>query len=238
MKRNLMIKLPEFPAEVTISKDWFALRDSLMEESDSFRDPVGPENDFHEAAELLHRITKAAKSLEELRKKNSKPLRDALDTLKKAASSALGPLDERKDSLKKKLCDCVLREMHSEAAEKKLGEKNRILTEEKRDILELLAEDLFGPSDTVIFNPSLPEEDGSSRLKSPFVSIRKKIDFEISDEDTLPRAFMSPDPGKIRDWIKKRSERLREFLEKREDFAARDIIPGTLIKLSPDVVSR
>lgn len=237
MANNLMIRLPELKSEVQISKDWFEERDVLISEA-SMISAVDNSEDFNLGALILNKITKTSNNLEKMRKALAKPFNDSLRLIKTASDKARQPLEEAKSELKSKLADYANRQALQYDTEEKILEEMKKENSQKEKFLTELATKEFGCTDTELFNTIEPDiENTVEKAKASTVAVKTKISFEISDEDKIPREFLSPDETKIRAWINLNRHIIIENIKQDEGYAA-DTIPGLKLKMETDITAR
>ena len=237
MAANLLIRLPSVSPEVTIGKDWFIERDELLAEAGTL-EHISDENSFKKGAGLLSGITKTSNKLEKMRRDFSKPLNEALKTIKKASDSARAPLESAKKELKSKLSTYADEQFHRYESEQAELQDRKKECAEKEEYFKELAKDEFGDSDTELFNPSFVEyETGAVRPGAENVAIKSTLSFEVACPAEVPREFLSVDEKKIRLWLNLHSNEIKQKLKESPEYSL-SLIPGIRLKLETDIVSR
>ncbi len=237
-----IIKIPKIPSEITIALDWLAARATAIEEASAF-DAIETAEQFDAAGEALRKLTKTSNAMERFRKDTTAPLTEASRTIKKAADTARGPLEDAKDRLQ-----AMLNAYAAEQQRKAEAERRRIEAEQRKQIEEQLAKqqaereaaaDLgFGepdePEPEPVVPAIIPQVD---RARSDAVRVQEDVDWEIIDEGAVPRAFLSLDTRKVNGYKAQHKDRIMEILKERPDEAAK-LVPGIKFSIKTKVMSR
>lgn len=235
MSNELVVKLPDVVSQVSISSEWIEERDQLIRASVAVT-AVSTKEEFEKGGELLKRITKVSKGLEDLRLQISKPFRDAADLIKKTADGACLPLRNEKERLQR-----VMNSYAAEQARKQEEERRRIEAEQRKAVEEQQAKaeaeaELFGESETP-FAPAVPElKPVEQKAKAEAVKVTEALEFSIRDAESVPWAFCSVDETKIRGWMRINKDRVLDMLKKGIDKGS--FITGVEFRIETKVSSR
>lgn len=224
--------LPETPRKIGLSPDWLKMRDLLVDECKGFQ--CANEEGFNAGSEILQRITKLSNQLEKFRKDFTAPYLSAQKAVKKMADAAREPLETCKSMLKMQLGEYAEKQRKIEAEERRKAEQAAQaeaarLAQENADAADLLGDD--APQEELV----LPSTQVERRAVSDSARVIKRIVFEVSDEDAIPRAFMMVDERKINQFKREHEDLIIKAVEDGKPDAP---IPGVVFAVKTDVASR
>ena len=136
--RPILIRLPSFQSEISISSEWVVMRNETVASAQALA-TVGTPLEFQEAGALLQRITRVSNTLEEMRKDLGKPFRNADKIIKTASDTARDPLETEKARIKE------LIETYAAAERRRIAaETQRREVEQQRQIEAQLSQQQAG----------------------------------------------------------------------------------------------
>jgi hypothetical protein len=212
MSQELIVKLPDVVQQVSISSAWIEERDQIVKASTAIT-AVTTKTDFEASGDLLKKITKTSKGLEELRKKISDPFRAAADLIKKTADNARLPLEIEKERIQRMMNGYAAEQARKQEEErKKIEAQQRKAIEEQQAKAEAEAE-VFGEPEEIapVVVPVIAPVEQKARADS--VKVTETLEFTIKDAESVPRAFCSVDEVKIRGWMKMNKDRVTDMLK-------------------------
>ena len=239
MSKALTIAVPKFfqspCVEVSVDVQWIEERDALLANCDKVT-AVTTQAEYDSASRLLSSVTKTSNSAESKRKDLARPFADAASLIKSAVDGAREPLERAKDRLKSILTAfAVEQERRANAARleaelKQQAEARAQLAQ--HEAASELGETKEGETFVPVVTPQYVEERKAHSSASAFV---KRVEFEITDPETIPRALCSPDESKIRAWIKENDASIRARIV---GAGGEGIQPGIKFVLNASVRSR
>ena len=228
------LTVPQFTKEITISEDWIARRDQLIEGAKGV--VVGDSVQYQAACDDLNAITKHSNALEKIRKDIGKPFADMAKKIKGLADSAREPLEEAKTTLKATINVFAEAERLRELKERKDAE-----IKAQQEAAALVAkqqqeENLFGG----VVEEEVPQVQTApvafAAHSSSAGSVRV-VQVKSIDEDKIPRAFMSADPRKVNQYLREHRDEIRKAID--EDSAqGTEFIEGVVFEVKTDTRSR
>ena len=231
MGKEIIVRLPETSAEISISEEWIEKRDELLAESQTI-EAVKDSDSYETAGEILKRITKTSNSFEKLRKDFDKPFRQASKLIKQAADQAKEPLEEEKKRIQSVLSEYAEAERRRrEAEEQRIEEERQRRLQEQAEQAEA-EEELFGESTTEIVEPE-PELPETQKPKSDATRTVERLEFEVSDPEAVPGAFKTVDERKIRAWLAENKQRVTPEVK-----AGEQPIPGVRCEIKTQIIAR
>ena len=231
MANDLIIPLPKFAEQVSISAEWITQRDILVKNANEIV-AVKSQTDLDFASEILRGITKASNTLEKMRKDLTDPFMDAQKTIKRKSDEARDILEVKKTELQRKIAGYVEAERKRIEAEKKTAEEKQ-----QAEIAAQLAEDeeLKAAGLVEEEKPFVPEVTPIVQVehspKSYAIRLQNVIEFEVTDESLIPAAFKTFDSKKVTAWLKENKDRIMPVIKEKSD-AGKDYIPGIIFKYS------
>jgi hypothetical protein len=153
-------------------------------------------------AEILSVVAKARKAVDAERKATTKPLRDETDEINRGFNEILGPLEGAEKGLKALVVRWEEQEERRIAKEKAEAEE-RAAEEQAREDQAAADEDRLPD----FVEPEPVKERAPLRTGAGTVSTRKEWDFEIVDEDAIPRKYLIVDEKMLRGLAKAEKEK-------------------------------
>jgi hypothetical protein len=236
--KELLIKLPAVKAQVSITADWFATRDALLEEVGKVQ-AVKTAADFEAAGVLLKRVTGNSNGLETMRTEITAPFLAAQKTIKAASDKAREPLEVAKANLKKMMEAYAAEQQRLAAIEQKRLEAEAQALAEKEAAERAAAEEEFGPTEqetfqapVVVAAPQVRVAHGST------VTVKSKLVFEVFEPSQVPRRFMIVDQHAIRAYMAENEERIRAMLEEKGEDGGMAFVSGVRFSTETKVSAR
>lgn len=218
MTNAIAVKIPDMKTELQLSPAWMQTRDELISEVEGIT--VEDELQFDTGSSLLNRITKHDRGLEKIRKEYAKPFQDAAKAIKAAADGASDELRKKKKELQAKL------ETYAAAARKAEAEARREAEKVEQEKVEAalarhqeLVDVGLADEDDVVEAPPTEMVVPEAQARNSSVRSIEDVKFEVTDEEKIPRAFLSVDEKKIREYIRTRKEEIKTRLEEDENCA-------------------
>jgi len=237
MSNDLIIKLPKFAEQVSISAEWITQRDILVKNANEIV-AVKNQTDLDFASEILRGITKASNTLEKMRKDLTDPFMDAQKTIKRKSDEARDILEVKKSELQRKIAGYVEAERKRIDAEKKAAEEKQqaeiaaqLAEQEELKEAGLIAEEKpFVPEVTPIIEVA-------QAPKSYAIRLQDVIEWKAIDDNIIPGAFKTLDDRKVNAWIKENKERLLKGIKENVE-AGKIFIPGIEITVTIKPIGR
>ena len=237
MANDLIIKLPKFAEQISISSEWIQQRDSLILIADEIK-TVDSQKIFELGSEVLRNITKVSNALEKMRKELTDPFENAKRVVKQKSDEAREPLEKKKSVLQSKLSAYVETQRKKEEEEKR-----RIEQQQREDIERQLAEkqDMEDAGLVDKNTPFVPDVavavPQTETPKSFDVRVQEDVEWELLDENKIPGAFKTFDPRKVNAWLRENKSRILISLKENPE-SGREFVPGVVFKPITKVIGR
>jgi len=231
--RPILIRLPSFKSEISISSEWVVMRNETVASAQALA-TVGNPLEFQEAGALLQRITRVSNTLEEMRKDLGKPFRNADKIIKSASDKAREPLEAEKTRIKNLIETYAAAERRRLAAETQQREE-----EQQRQIEAQLSQQQAGEEaglePPVVIECTTPAAPANMMPRSDAVRIGEAVEFELVNEDAVPRAFLIFDPRKAQQYCRENKDEIKDRVGNGE---AERIVPGLRFRVRTTVAGR
>ncbi|MFA5322048.1 MAG: hypothetical protein WC373_05185 [Smithella sp.] len=213
MPNDLIIKLPKFSDQVSISGEWIDTRNDITTRAAKIV-KIDSAESFQLAGELLQEITKHSNALEKMRQALTAPFLDVQKTIKGKSDDARDSLEKLKPTLQKKMADYLTEERKRVEKEKRENEEKQrqeILAQQaEQDALKEIGlvekEAEFVPE--VIAAPPIVRAPVSHSVR-----MQENIVHEIIDEALIPAAFKTFDERKLNAWKRDNNDLLKKRLK-------------------------
>ncbi len=231
--RPILIRLPSFQSEISISSEWVSMRNETVACAQALA-TVGTPVEFQEAGALLQRITRVSNTLEEMRKDLGKPFRNADKLIKTASDKAREPLETEKTRIK------ALIETYAAAERRRVAvESQQRDIEQQRQIEAQLSQQQAGEEaglePPVVIECPTPVMPASPMARSDAVRIGEAVEFDLVNEDALPRAFLIFDPRKAQQYCRENKDEIKARIGNGEEEV---IVPGLRFRVRTTVAGR
>lgn len=195
---------------------------------------VGTALEFQEAGALLQRITRVSNTLEEMRKDLGKPFRNADKLIKTASDKAREPLEAEKTRIK------ALIETYAAAERRRVAVENHQREEaQQRQIEAQLSQQQAGEEaglePPVVMECPTQTMPASAVPRSDAVRIGEAVEFDLMNEDAIPRAFLIFDPRKAQQYCRENKDEIKARVGNGE---AEEIVPGLRFRVRTTVAGR
>lgn len=208
MNKDLIIQLPKFSDQVSISGEWILKRDEIISRVAKVI-KIDSEVTFKEASEILQQITKHSNALEKMRKDLTDPFVEAQRMIKRKSDEARDILESEKPKLQAKIAFYI-------DSERKRVEKEKREAEEKQrqEIASQLAEqealkDVGLIKEEAEFVPEVTAVAPIVQAPVSFdIRVQENLVHEIFDENLIPVAFKTFDERKLNAWKRDNKDRV------------------------------
>ena len=162
---------------------------------------VSSEKGMEEATDILSWVSKAKKQVEDKRKFLVKPLNDHVKAINEMFKGYMAPLEQADAMLRKKV---IIYRQEQERIRREEEDRLRKEAEAERKRMEKQAkkEGVAPPPPPPPVAPSMPEQAKTTYSGMGSVSTKMVWDFEIVDENKVPRNFMIANEKAIRAAVK------------------------------------
>lgn len=237
MSKDLIIQLPKFNDQVSITGEWIEKRDEIISRVNLLV-KIDSEVSFKEAGEILSEITKHSNTLEKMRQALTAPFLDAQKTIKKKSDDARYVLESEKPKLQLKISQYL-------EAERKRVEKEKRDAEEKQrqEILAQQAEQDALKEIGLVEKEAefVPEVKAAPPIVQAPVShsirVQTVVAWEITDEALIPAAFKTFDERKLNAWIRDNKDMVIKQLKDNPD-AGIGFLTGIKLKTETKPIGR
>lgn len=237
----LTIALPGVLSEVTIAGEVLATRDRLLAKARAVG-AVSNQAEFEAATEAQAAATKFLGTVEKQRLAFTRPLDAAKKTVIKAVDAAFGELEAEKarvQALASQYADDQRRAAEAERQRLEREQQDAIARQvQEQEAQQAALAEAFGediqPAPEPVIAPAMPAP-AVETPRSYAASIRERVVFAVADPDAVPRAFLTVDERKVREWARENEDRIRAGLA---DAPPAQLVPGIVFSIETKTVGR